>query len=252
MKELIFGFSIFLLSLFLSFSVLAKELKVGLAELDYPPFYFEIDGQYNGAALEISKQISENLGHKLVFIRAPWKRIQTYLRSGTVDMMILYFKSPERARDVVYTDVSHINETSDLFIAYNSDIKFEGRLRELSAYRFGSIRGYFHGTEFTNAQYLSKEHVSNEEELIKMLVNGRIDIGVGNKAVILRHAKNLGLLDKIHFLTPPINIGANYIAFSKAREDAQELADEFSSQLKLYMKTVEYRAILKSYNFDTD
>ena len=120
------------------------------------------------------------------------------------------------------------------------------------AYRFGSIRGYFHGTEFNNAEYLSKHTVSNEEELIKMLVNGRFDIGVGNKAVILRHAKNLGLMDKIRFLTPPINIGANYIAFSKARKDAQELADQFSSQLKVYLKTEEYRAIVQKYNLDSN
>ena len=252
MKKLLFGFSIFLFSFFLSFSVSAKELKVGLTELDYPPFYFEINGEHYGAALEISSAVAEKLGHKLVFIRAPWKRIQTYLRSGTVDMMILYFKSTERARDVIYTDVSHINESSDLFIVHNSDIKFEGRLKELLAYRFGSIRGYFHGTEFNNAEYLSKHTVSNEEELIKMLVNGRFDIGVGNKAVILRHAKNLGLMDKIRFLTPPINIGANYIAFSKARKDAQELADQFSSQLKVYLKTEEYRAIVQKYNLDSN
>jgi len=251
MKKLLLVF-ICISTLALSFSVSAKELKVGLTELDYPPFYFEVNGEYYGAALEISRAVAEKLGHKLVFIRAPWKRIQGYLRSGEIDMMILYFKSTDRARDVIYTGVSHINESSDLFILYNSDIKFEGRLKELLSYRFGSIRGYFHGTEFANANYLSKDTVSNEEQLIKMLINGRFDIGVGSKSVIIWHAKSLGLMDKIRFLVPPLNIGKNYIVFSKARKNAQDLADEFSNQLRTFLETAEYRAIVHKYNIDSN
>jgi len=249
MKKLIFGY-LYTLIVLLSFPVLAQELRVGLAELDYPPFYFEKNGQYNGAALEISKKVAKNLGHDLVFVRAPWRRIQSYLRSGNVDMMILYFRTPEREQDVIYVAVPHINESSDLFVLHNSDIKFEGSLHGLTSYKFGNIRGYSHGTEYDNAKQISKHTFSNEEQLIEGLVNGRVDIGVGNKPVVLRHAKNLKLVDKIRFLSPSLHIGENYIVFSKARKDAQELADKFSSQLKTFMKTDEYRTILQKYHFD--
>ena len=166
-------------------------------------------------------------------------------------MMILYLKTPERALDVIYTDIPHIYESSDLFVVKKSPIKFEGSLSDLKSYKFGNVRGYSHGIEYNNSKKLSKMQITNEQQLIKILIRGRIDIGVGNKPVIMRAAFSMGLTDKIRFLVPSIDVGPNYIAFSKARKDAQELADEFSSQLKIYMKTDEYREILKSYNFDT-
>ena len=242
---------IYISTLVLSFSASAKELMVGLANDDYAPYYYEYNGEYRGAALEVSEAVAEALGHKLVYLRAPWKRIQAYLRSGKIDMMILYSKTPERALDVIFTDTPHIYESSDLFVLKKSLIKHEGSLSDLKTYKFGNVRGYSHGIEYNNSKKLSKMQITNEQQLIRILIRGRIDIGVGSKPVIIRTAFHMGLMDKLRFLTPPIDVGANYIAFSKARKDAQELADEFSSQLKTYMKTDQYKAILQSYNFDT-
>ena len=251
MKKLLYTL-LFISTLILSFSASAKELKVGLAVDDYPPFYYEINGQYLGAAVEISKAIAESLGHKLVYIRAPWKRIQRFLRTGKVDMMILYLKTSERALDVVYTDTPHIYESSNLFVTRDSDIKFEGRLSDLKSYNFANVRGYSHGIEYNNAKNLAKMEINNEEQLIRILIRGRVDVAVGNKPVIVRHAEAMGVMDKIRFLAPPIDLGANYIAFSKAGKDAKELADAFSSQLRIYMKTDGYRTILNKYNFDSN
>jgi len=250
LKNILLGCLCLLIAI-LSVPASAKELRVGLAELDYPPFYFETNGEYHGAALDISMAVAKKLGHELVFVRAPWGRIQAYLRSGSIDMMILYFKTKERARDVIYTKIPHINESSDLFILSNEDIEFEGQLNDLVAYKFGYVRGYSHGAEFDNAKHLSKHSFANEEQLIKGLANGRIDIGVGNKQTIIKHTVLLKLNQKIRFLSPSLHVGKNYIAFSKTRKDAQELEDEFSSQLKVFMKSDKYRTILKKYNFDS-
>ena len=117
---------IYISTLVLSLSATAKELKVGLAKNDYPPFYYEFNGEYRGAALEVSEAVADALGHKLVYIRAPWKRIQAYLRSGKVDMMVLYIKTPERAIDVIFTDTPHIYESSDLFVVKNLLLNSKG------------------------------------------------------------------------------------------------------------------------------
>lgn len=173
------------------FSASAKELTVGVAELDYAPFYYEIEGQYYGAAVEVSQVIAKTLGHNLVFSRAPWKRIQLYLRSGDIDMMILYFKTPERSQDVVYVDIPHIYESSNLFVVKNSDIKFKGDILGMMEYKFGNVRGYSHGAEYNNAKGIDRQEFNNEKQLIKVLTYDRIDIGVGNKPVIISHAEEL-------------------------------------------------------------
>ncbi len=227
-----------------------NELLVGLAELDYPPFYFEKDGEIYGAATEIAQHVAKNLGHTLVFKRYPWKRVQHYLKIGTIDMVILYFKTPERAQFVEYTDTPHIDEESYLFVAKGTKIKYKGSLDDLRFYRFGSVRGYSHGEKYDNAENLEKQETLNEISLIKMLIKGRFDIALGNRAAINQYAQSENLQDKINFLVPPIDIRPNYFAFSKSKEGARELAKAFSSEVKVFIKTEAYRDILTKYNLD--
>ena len=56
-----------------------------------------------------------------------------------------------------------------------------------------------------------------------MLIGGRFDIAIGNKPAILMQAEQVDLEDKITFLKPTVDNGPNYFAFSKARNDADEL-----------------------------
>ncbi len=187
----------------------AKELRVGLAELDYPPFYFEKEGKFSGAALEIAQTLATKLDHKLVYSRFPWKRLQAYLNTGKIDMVILYFKTPEREKDAIYTDIPHIYESSDLFVVEGTNYPYKGALDDLLPYKFGGIRGYSYGNEYDNSSRLLKQEVSNEELLIRILIHGRVDIAVGNKPAIIMHAEKLWLRDKIRFLKQPIDFGGN-------------------------------------------
>lgn len=93
-----------------------KVIQVGLGSLDYPPFYFEEKDKMKGAAVEISETIASRLGYRLDYKRYPWKRVQKLLASGNIEMMILYFKTPEREKDAYFTDTPHINESSYLFV----------------------------------------------------------------------------------------------------------------------------------------
>ena len=229
----------------------SKELRVGLATLDYPPFYFETDGRFQGAAVEIAQVLATSMDHKLVFFRVPWKRLQSYLKDGSIDMMILYFKTPERSKDVLYVEIPHIQESSDLFVLRGAKSPYKGSIDDVASFKFGNVKGYSHGKEYNDAKGLQKQEVNNEKLLLKILLNNRIDIGVGNKPVITHYAKMMGLQDKIRFLDPPIDIGSNYIAFSKARDDAQSLADKFSQELKAFVKTKKYQDILSHYHFTT-
>jgi len=241
-----------LLALFMWFAlpVQAKELKVGLGELDYPPFYFVKDGTLHGAAIEIARQVSKKLGHTLVFKRYPFARLQAMLKQGKIELMILYFKTPDRQKDAVYTDLPHIYESSHLFTVKGAEISFGGALADLNSYSFGNVRGYSHGKDYDGADFLNKHAVRNEQTLLRMLIGGRFDIAVGNKPAILMYARQKGLDDKITFLTPTIDEGPNYFAFSKARRDAEELAKEFSFAVQEFIDTGEYRQILEKYDFD--
>lgn len=227
----------------------AMELVVGISNLDYAPFYYEEEGEIVGAAADIAKAIAAQMGDTLVFERFPWKRVQNQLASGDIDLVMLYFKTPERAKHVYYLDQPHIHEDSSLFTLKGKDIPFTGDLHALTPYTFGFVRGYSHGAEFDGATYLQKFEILSEERLIKMLRAERFDIAVGNEQVMTFIAKKLGVADQLAFLQPIIDRSPDYIAFSKALPDAEELTRKYSAALRDFMKTDDYKAILSRYGF---
>jgi len=230
----------------------AKELKVGVGNLSYPPYYFEENGRLTGAVIEISQHVAAKLGHTLVFEQYPWPRVQFYLRNGNVDLVVLYFKTPARQEFVTYTDVPHIYDSSYLVKKKGVAIPFDGDLAGLEAYVFGSVRGYAYGRAYDNAHQLRKQKVGDEKQLIRILLHGRVDLAVGSKAVISAQAMAAGVLDKLVFLRPAIEIAPAYFAFSKANVDSPKLAQEFSAEIRKFVKTQKYQKILKKYSLQPD
>lgn len=230
--------------------VSAERLEVGIGELDYPPFYYMDEGRLTGAAVDITEDIAESLGHQLAYSRLPWARVQYFLKVGEIDMVMLYFKTPQREQDAVYVDQPHLLESSYLVVPKSMDVTFNGDLKALQQHRFLNVRGYSHGLEYDESDYLNKNAVTNETELLRQLVIQEDAVGVGNKSALTMYAERLGIHDKIRFMSPPIDQSPNYIAFSKARPDAEDLAKEFSQALKAYMQTPRYRQILDQYGID--
>ena len=228
----------------------SRTIRVGIGELDYPPFYFVRENKLSGAAFEIVSELARSLGHSLEIHRYPWSRIQKKLETGEIEMMILYLKSPERLKDVFYVNPPHIYEASNLIVHKPSEIAFNGNLWELRAYNFGSVRGYTHGPAFDSAGFLKKQLVNDERLLIRILVNHRVDIAVGNPQTIQMYAKETGMENQIRILEPALNVGLNHIAFSRACSDAENLANQFSRELSKFILTDRYRDILSRYGFD--
>lgn len=235
--------------LFASLQLKAESLKVGLGELDYPPFYYVNDDKITGIAIEIAQEVARRSGYTLDYHRVPWKRLQYKLREGSLDMVILYFKTQERARDVIYTDIPHVYENSYIVVPKTMQLQFDGSLRSISDKQFFYVRGYSHGKDFDSADYLNKQTVNNETELLRRITSGRPFIGVGNKPALLMYSEQAKLSDKIRFLEPPIDRGENYMAFSKKRSDAKVLAALFSKHFKQYSETEDYQKVLSKYGF---
>jgi len=242
---------ILLILIVFSFDLVANEknLIVGLGEKDYPPFYFVKDGKYQGSSMEIAQTIAKRLGYKLVFKRYPWSRVLTYLEQGKIDMVLHFFNTAKRAPSVIYTGVPHIFESSYLFVKTKSIISFSGELEKMRTYKFSNVRGYSHGVQYDSSDYLKKETVNSEINLIRMLTINRFDIAVGNKPTILMYAKKYNLTNKIKFLSPPVDEAPSYMAFSRVNPNSKALASTFTEEIVAFKKTDEYRNILNKYDF---
>ena len=243
----------FLLLTIFTFSLMAneKELIVGLSDKDYPPFYFVKDGKPQGSSMEIAQTVAKRLGYNLVFKRYPWSRVLHYLESGDIDMVLHFFNTTKRAPIVIYTGVPHIFESSYLFVKTKSDISYSGNLEKMKVYKFANVRGYSHGVQYDSANYLDKQIVTSEIDLIRMLTNNRFEIGICNKAAILMYAKqyDFDLTKKIKFLYPPVDEAPIYMAFSRIKPNAKAFAAAFTEEIVAFKKMAEYRSILTKYGF---
>lgn len=225
----------------------ASQLTVGISEGDYAPFYFDVQGDMSGAAVEIVETIASQTGYSLEYKRLPWKRVQGYLAQGRIDLVMLYFKSPDRADHVYYVEPEILYEASNLFVMADKGISYDGDLEALSDLRFGYVDGYWHGEAFNEFQPQLKKTYANSRALISALQRGVIDVAVGNEAVIKHLLKEIGLRLPIEYLQPAIDYAPDYIAISRQAGNAKPLLNDFTKALESFTQTQNYQDILEKY-----
>jgi len=118
---------------------------------------------------------------------------------------------------------------------------------QLRSYSVGGVRAYFYGQRLEDDDDFQKLLLSNETQLIRVLLGERIDFGLGNKASIEMLAEQLDAVDQIRFMEKPVYRGPIYIAVSRAREDAEKLVSDITRAVVAFRETEEYRQILADY-----
>ena len=214
----------------------AQEISVGLGDIGYPPFYFYQDAKPQGASYEITQAVADMLGYKLVIKQYPWARLLRNLHSGKVDMAVHLYATKERASFLVFTEEPHIYESNSLFVRKGSLIQFSGNLNDLKGLAFGQIEGYSYGEYYDDADFLNKEEFASEGNLVKMLSLERIDIAVASRAAIMWNADQLNLTSHIEELTPTLDYGPAFMAFSRANPEANKLAKQFTNAIVKFKK----------------
>lgn len=231
----------------------ADVLRVGLGDLDYPPFYFTKQGELQGAAIEVAEALAGQLGHQLNYERLPFVRVQRHLASGDLDMVVLYFRTPEREESALYLQQPHLQESS--FMVVKKGLQgipagYRGSFLEWRDQRFLSVRGYYHGETFRQALFLDKQLVINEQELIRRILSAGRFVGVGNRAALQYHAERMGVADQLQYIEPAIDRGDDYIAFSRKIPKAEQYVAEFSEALRRFKRSRRYAEIIRRYGLD--
>lgn len=234
----------------LSPSLKAMELVAALADEDYPPFYYYDDKaeRYAGVSIDICEAVAESLGYTLKFERQPFVRLLYQLSEGGADIACTLFNTSARAPGITFTGSPHVFETISVF-GRKGDIKASKHLDidRIKRHKVGGVRAYFYGKALEDNNGFKKLEVNDETQLIKVLLAERIDYALGNRASILHHARKLGVEQQISFVDEAVYDGPIYIGVSRSRDDALQLASQFTEAVIDFRKTEAYRAILQSY-----
>lgn len=145
----------------------------------WPPFRMEGEnGQLQGLDIDLLNELSRRTGLRFEVQRAPWARGLTALEQGSADLMTGLARTPERERYIRYLDTPYY-ACSPRFYASPTQAMLLNDYASLRGLRIGYVLESVYFQPFDADKSLNKIGVSNEKQLLEMLVRGRIDVLVG-------------------------------------------------------------------------
>lgn len=131
----------------------------------------------------------------------PWSRAQLYVQQGKADAFVAYPSEQRRQ----YTQVS-LEPVADWSVALYTWVKQPKReqlarvstVAQLAPFRLGAV----HGNSWVDEQLkgMTVEHTATVENLLRMLVAGRIEALPDSPAVVHYYLKQAGLKDQVREL----------------------------------------------------
>ncbi len=173
--------------LFISFSsAFCQDMKkIKIAAFDYPPFYSEENGEIQGIAVEVLRELFGRMNIETELRLYPLKRSLIYLKKGKADGLMILIKTAEREEYLQYTEPV-ITVRGLIWSAADRKggaVNFDS-LEDLRPYKIGVTRGYSYGQEFDNMLKTMNTDVARRDyDNYKKLMARRIDIFPGNEIV---------------------------------------------------------------------
>jgi len=242
--------SIFLFTCIATVLMTAAYAKpINLVTVEWTPYYGSSlkDG---GIVVDISTEAFKKVGYELKVDYIPWKRALIEGAKGDRYHGVLGgYYSEERSVNYSYSDA--ITDTSTVLFKRADDNISYTTLKDLAPYKVGVMRGAVNGSEFDAATYIKKEEVTNQSQNIKKLADGRIDLMVGSRKVILNEINNNlpDLVDKIEAINPPLQSQDLHILISKKAPGYEQIIKDFNLGLEKIKADGTYDKLMEKHGF---
>ena len=223
MKRFIF---LVILSLFITPAVAQTE-TLRLATLDWAPYVGQ-SLKNKGFNAEIVTEAFKRAGHDVKIDFVAWDTAIEEAKKGNYDGVFPEYYSKERARDFVYS--YFFSNSLLVFYKRSSSIITYKTLKDLTPYRIGTVKGYINTDEFDGATYLKKVEADSDEENIRRLAKGELDLIVIDKLVAQHLIKNRvpEAVGKIEAMDPPLIIHQLFVILPKRNPASEKRAKEFN------------------------
>ena len=169
----------FCLALLMTSPCLAQECKKIVISADpaYPPLHWYDGTTLQGASIEITTRILDDLGlpYEVRYV-GPWKRVLLNAERGAIDMVVSLKNIPERRDYLEFTSNVAFANPIAVFVPRASNFKY-AKWQDLKGKRGGVTLGNKFGNgfdEFMDAQ-LTTDAAPTPESNFKKMALGRID-----------------------------------------------------------------------------
>lgn len=229
----------------------AMPLETSLALVtgnDYAPFSGE-DLPQGGMMTEMVARAFKAVGLSYDMRFVPWKRGYDGVLAGKYVGTFPYIRTPERERDVLFSDpvmevrqLVYISAKSSM--EFRSPADFEGRvvcapvgyalLPELQA--------------MASAGQLSRESAADLPSCVRMVATGRVDAFVIDEHTGRAAVAKAGAKDSIRIAERPFSQVGLHLIVSKTNPEAAALLAAFNTGLKKVKETGEFREIMRRHS----
>ena len=241
MKYLYF---IFLLSYWHSSLTFAADDELKIAVFIEPPFVDLVDGELVGHHIEIANLIAASVELTPVFILCPFARCLNLVQQGQADMMLGLKKLPEREKDLIFLNppymVQHYPLRFYTLASKKVEINTFGDLQKLIV---GTLRGASYFDLFDKNTAITKVELNTREQLVQMLLRGRIDTFMEREESILPLVSEQEYKTQFSLAHYQYDKAVNsYIAISK-NTHIKNYAERLSTELQRFISNNTFEKI---------
>jgi len=234
---------------------LAQPKKITLATLEWEP-YIGSRMPRNGLTAEIVVEAFKRVGYSVDINFHSWSEALKLGESGQVEGIFPAYRSQSREADFVFSEpfaesplgfykksaavagpnISQLKRAEEN-IEFPEDPRIDQAavLRMMKQYKFGVVKGYVNTPEFDEATYLEKVVAASDEENLRNLINGVVDLIFIDRYV----AKNIIVkkfpwhLQDYEFMHPALDNKPLYVGFSKKVAGHSKMLEDFNRGLRL-------------------
>lgn len=229
----------YLLLLFFCYSplVLANKSELIIAVYIEPPFTDFVNDEYVGEHIDTVKILAKSLNFTPVFVRCPFARCLTMVQQGNADIIIGVKKLAEREKDLIFLNPPYMVQHDPLrFFTLSSKNTTINNFDDLSKLTVGTLRGAKYFELFDQNETMIKVELTTREQLINMLLHGRIDTFIAREESILSLMNVDEYKEKFSLANYQYDTAVNsYVAISK-HSDINIYTQELSNQLKMLVE----------------
>lgn len=183
---------------------------------DYVPISWQKGDLLVGAAPDLLALISSEIGVPIRTVHSGgWKRAQSQVFAGEIDMIASLYRTAEREALLEYTS-AFSNEPVVVITLVDTDLHFRDR-NDLSPYQGGMVIGDSLGQELDDfsATSLKLHTVPSVEHLLNLLDHKRIQYAIHGLYPVMVTAHKLGIAPRIRTHVPPLSQESMHLAISK-------------------------------------
>lgn len=239
------------LCLLLSSAVFGKDVQTEIhlgAENSWPPY----SNQYGqGVSTNIVKAAFAKVGMTTKISVHPYARVLHDLKAGVLEGGYNVTRQENTEQDFIFGSEPILQANAHWYFAPGTRLP-EGTPTDLpNGYKVGGIIGYEYGDIFERERPRFKEmRVSRQSQLVKLLLQGRIDAAIMFEAEAVETLKMMGLPENSVQKGMFNHTSDIYLAFSRKHKKAIENAKAFDEGLRLLKASGEYRKLLMPTQYD--